>query len=141
MRDRATLYLNLLGDGPEAAREDAQTFLFQGLDVPLANLEASLQAYVSAFIKYDFWIIFHLDFIFLLSLAWQYFYIRLPFQVWSMKLWRTQQYSCDVSNCETCSHLFLFFSTSLYKMFVILLFRLHFCMLCAYAFYFLLLIY
>lgn len=47
VRDRATLYLNLLGDGPEAAREDADAFLFQGLDVPLANLEASLQTYVS----------------------------------------------------------------------------------------------
>lgn len=67
MRDRATLYLNLLGDGPEAAREDAQTFLFQGLDVPLANLEASLQAYVSTCINSDCRITF------LLSLGWQVF--------------------------------------------------------------------
>lgn len=50
MRDRATLYLNLLGDGPEAApSEDAQKLMFEGLDVPLENLEASLQSYVSAF--------------------------------------------------------------------------------------------
>lgn len=47
MRDRATLYLSLLSDGPEAVQDDAQAVLFQGLDVPLANLEASLQSYVS----------------------------------------------------------------------------------------------
>lgn len=49
VRDRATLYLNLLGDGPEALpSDDAQTFMFESLDVPLENLEASLQTYVSA---------------------------------------------------------------------------------------------
>lgn len=47
MRDRATLYLSLLSDEQDAVQDDAQAFLFQGLDVPLANLEASLQAYVS----------------------------------------------------------------------------------------------
>jgi len=50
VRDRATLYLNLLGDGPEAApSDDAQKVMFEGLDVPLENLEASLQSYVSGF--------------------------------------------------------------------------------------------
>ena len=48
VRDRATLYLNFLGDGPDASlTDDAQKFLFEGLDVPLENLEASLQKYVS----------------------------------------------------------------------------------------------
>ncbi|KAG0616027.1 hypothetical protein M758_5G084800 [Ceratodon purpureus] len=45
VRDRATLYLNLLGDGMESPREDAQSFLFDITDVPLENLEASLQSY------------------------------------------------------------------------------------------------
>ena len=49
MRDRATLYLSVLKDGSEAVH-DEQAFLFQGLDLPLANLEASLQSYVSNFI-------------------------------------------------------------------------------------------
>lgn len=48
MRDRATLYLNLLGDGQETVQEEAQSFIFGDLGVPLANLEASLQDYVSA---------------------------------------------------------------------------------------------
>lgn len=48
MRDRATLYLNLLGNGPENVSESAQSLIFERLDVPLANLEASLQSYVSA---------------------------------------------------------------------------------------------
>ncbi len=48
MRDRATLYLNLLGDGQETVQEEAQGFIFGDLGVPLANLEASLQDYVSA---------------------------------------------------------------------------------------------
>jgi coatomer protein complex subunit gamma len=47
VRDRATLYLSFLTDGPEVVHGDAQAFLFQGLDLPLANLEASLHAYVS----------------------------------------------------------------------------------------------
>jgi len=45
VRDRATLYLSLLSDGPDAIQDDPQAFLSQGLDVPLANLEASLQSY------------------------------------------------------------------------------------------------
>ncbi|KAG0615004.1 hypothetical protein M758_5G007500 [Ceratodon purpureus] len=45
VRDRATLYLSFLTDGPEAVDGDAQAFLFQRLDLPLANLEASLQSY------------------------------------------------------------------------------------------------
>jgi len=49
VRDRATLYLSLLSDGPDAIQDDPQAFLSQGLDVPLANLEASLQSYVSEF--------------------------------------------------------------------------------------------
>jgi hypothetical protein len=48
VRDRATLYLNLLGDGQETVKEEAQGFIFGDLGVPLANLEASLQDYVSA---------------------------------------------------------------------------------------------
>jgi len=48
VRDRATLYLNLLGNGPENVSESAQSLIFERLDVPLANLEASLQSYVSA---------------------------------------------------------------------------------------------
>ncbi|KAG0595341.1 hypothetical protein M758_UG158900 [Ceratodon purpureus] len=42
VRDRATLYLSVLTDEPSSIKENA---LFQGLDVPLENLEASLQAY------------------------------------------------------------------------------------------------
>ncbi|CAK9218113.1 unnamed protein product [Sphagnum troendelagicum] len=45
VRDRATLYLNLLGNGPENVSESAQSLIFERLDVPLANLEASLQSY------------------------------------------------------------------------------------------------
>jgi hypothetical protein len=48
VRDRATLYLNLLGNGPENVSKSAQSLIFERLDVPLANLEASLQSYVSA---------------------------------------------------------------------------------------------
>jgi hypothetical protein len=46
VRDRATLYLSALTDKADSVQEDA---LFQGLDVPLENLEASLQSYVRAF--------------------------------------------------------------------------------------------
>jgi hypothetical protein len=53
VRDRATLCLNLLEDGPDASvSDDAQKFLFEGLDVPLENLEASLQKYMSPFSYY-----------------------------------------------------------------------------------------
>lgn len=52
MRDRATLYLSLLTDEPETVQEDAQAFLFQSLDVPLENLETSLQSFVSISIIY-----------------------------------------------------------------------------------------
>ncbi|XP_024367632.1 coatomer subunit gamma-2 [Physcomitrium patens] len=45
VRDRATLYLSLLSDELEAAQDEAKAFLFQDLDVPLENLEKSLQSY------------------------------------------------------------------------------------------------
>jgi len=49
VRDRATLYLNMLG-GDDAVVEtgkDVKEFLFGSLDVPLSNLETSLRIYVS----------------------------------------------------------------------------------------------
>uniref|UniRef100_A0A0C9S951 Coatomer subunit gamma n=2 Tax=Spermatophyta TaxID=58024 RepID=A0A0C9S951_9CONI len=47
VRDRATLYLNALGGdvSSEEAGKDTKEFIFGSLDVPLVNLEASLQAY------------------------------------------------------------------------------------------------
>lgn len=54
VRDRATLYLNVLGgDGAEISvagdeEDGAKKFMLEELDVPLQNLEAALKAYVSA---------------------------------------------------------------------------------------------
>eukprot|EP00850_Spirogloea_muscicola_P021555 SM000253S09044 [mRNA] locus=s253:58045:64400:- [translate_table: standard] len=47
VRDRATLYLNVLGgDGEESVAADgAKSFMLETLDVPLANLESSLRSY------------------------------------------------------------------------------------------------
>ncbi|KAK4401548.1 Coatomer subunit gamma-2 [Sesamum angolense] len=46
VRDRATLYLNTLGDGSVAETdEDVKEFLFGSLDIPLTNMEASLKNY------------------------------------------------------------------------------------------------
>eukprot|EP00270_Netrium_digitus_P008453 TRINITY_DN2529_c0_g1_i1.p1 TRINITY_DN2529_c0_g1~~TRINITY_DN2529_c0_g1_i1.p1 ORF type:complete len:699 (+),score=240.03 TRINITY_DN2529_c0_g1_i1:235-2097(+) len=49
VRDRATLYLNVLGgDGFESvATEGAKSFMLETLDVPLGNLEASLKSYLT----------------------------------------------------------------------------------------------
>ncbi|KAL3621234.1 hypothetical protein CASFOL_036146 [Castilleja foliolosa] len=47
VRDRATLYLNTLGDGSVAETDkDVKDFLFGSLDIPLANLETSLKKYI-----------------------------------------------------------------------------------------------
>ncbi|XP_058190639.1 coatomer subunit gamma-2 [Rhododendron vialii] len=48
VRDRATLYLNMLGGegGVVEADQDVKDFLFGSLDVPLVNLETSLKNYV-----------------------------------------------------------------------------------------------
>eukprot|EP00897_Mesotaenium_endlicherianum_P003909 jgi/Mesen1/3546/ME000198S02746 len=50
VRDRATLYLNVLDADNSAtvAPDGADTFMLEHLDVPLANLENSLRSYVSA---------------------------------------------------------------------------------------------
>ncbi|KAL8540244.1 hypothetical protein ACS0TY_001723 [Phlomoides rotata] len=46
VRDRATLYLNSLGDGQVVETdEDVKKFLFGSLDIPLTNLETSLKSY------------------------------------------------------------------------------------------------
>lgn len=46
VRDRATLYLNSLGDGQVIETdEDVKKFLFGSLDIPLNNLETSLKSY------------------------------------------------------------------------------------------------
>ena len=47
MRDRATLYLKLLGgEATVGETKDVNEFLFGSLDVPLVNLETSLRNYV-----------------------------------------------------------------------------------------------
>ncbi|OVA04518.1 Clathrin/coatomer adaptor [Macleaya cordata] len=46
VRDRATLYLNTLGDDGSVAQTN-KDFLFGSLDVPLVNLEISLKTYAS----------------------------------------------------------------------------------------------
>ncbi|GER28956.1 coatomer subunit gamma [Striga asiatica] len=47
VRDRATLYLNTLGDGSVTETDkDVKDFLFGPLDIPLANMETSLKNYV-----------------------------------------------------------------------------------------------
>ncbi|GFQ00970.1 coatomer subunit gamma-2 [Phtheirospermum japonicum] len=47
VRDRATLYLNTLGDGSVAETdEDVKEFLFGSLDIPLTNMETSLKKYI-----------------------------------------------------------------------------------------------
>lgn len=46
VRDRATLYLNSLGDGSVAETDkDVKEFLFGSLDIPLTNMENSLKNY------------------------------------------------------------------------------------------------
>ncbi|KAL0422745.1 UNVERIFIED_CONTAM: Coatomer subunit gamma-2 [Sesamum latifolium] len=46
VRDRATLYLNTLGDGSVAETDkDVKEFLFGSLDIPLTNMETSLKNY------------------------------------------------------------------------------------------------
>ena len=49
VRDRATLYLSMLGgDGAIVETDkDVKDFVFGSLDVPLVNLETSLKNYVS----------------------------------------------------------------------------------------------
>ncbi|KAL6531839.1 hypothetical protein OROMI_028202 [Orobanche minor] len=47
VRDRATLYLNTLGDGSVAeTAKDVKEFLFGPLDIPLTNIETSLKNYI-----------------------------------------------------------------------------------------------
>ncbi|KAI3446100.1 hypothetical protein Pfo_002765 [Paulownia fortunei] len=47
VRDRATLYLNTLGDGSVAETDkDVKEFLFDSLDIPLTNMETSLKNYI-----------------------------------------------------------------------------------------------
>ncbi|GER50371.1 coatomer subunit gamma [Striga asiatica] len=47
VRDRATLYLNTLGDGSVAETDkDVKEFLFGSLDIPLINIETSLKKYI-----------------------------------------------------------------------------------------------
>jgi coatomer subunit gamma len=48
VRDRATLYLKLLGGEATVGEteKDVNEFLFGSLDVPLVNLETSLRNYV-----------------------------------------------------------------------------------------------
>ncbi|CAA0807613.1 Coatomer subunit gamma [Striga hermonthica] len=47
VRDRATLYLNTLGDGSVAETDkDVIKFLFGSLDIPLTNIETSLKKYI-----------------------------------------------------------------------------------------------
>ncbi|GFP97320.1 coatomer subunit gamma-2, partial [Phtheirospermum japonicum] len=47
VRDRATLYLNTLGDGSVSETDkDVKEFLFGPLDIPLTNMETSLKNYV-----------------------------------------------------------------------------------------------
>ncbi|CAN6451140.1 unnamed protein product [Victoria cruziana] len=55
VRDRATLYLNCLGgDGSYSETdEDVKEFLFGSLDLPLSNLEMSLQNYVPSEEPFD----------------------------------------------------------------------------------------
>lgn len=49
VRDRATLYLNTLGDDGSVVEtdKDVKDFLFGPFDIPLVNLESSLKNYVS----------------------------------------------------------------------------------------------
>ncbi|CAL9116578.1 unnamed protein product, partial [Musa acuminata var. zebrina] len=55
VRDRATLYLNTLGSDASVGGtdEDVKDFLFGPLDVPLVNLETSLQNYEASDIPFD----------------------------------------------------------------------------------------
>ncbi|KMZ56280.1 Coatomer subunit gamma-2 [Zostera marina] len=54
VRDRATLYLNMLeGDVVGETGNDVKEFLFGSLNVPLANLESSLQNYVPSEESFD----------------------------------------------------------------------------------------
>lgn len=53
VRDRATLYLNMLGGegGVVETDNDVKDFLFGSWDVPLVNLETSLKNYVSVLVE------------------------------------------------------------------------------------------
>uniref|UniRef100_A0A1D1YI63 Coatomer subunit gamma n=1 Tax=Anthurium amnicola TaxID=1678845 RepID=A0A1D1YI63_9ARAE len=55
VRDRATLYLNTLGgeDAIGKTDEDVKEFLFGSLDIPLVNLETSLQTYEASEEPFD----------------------------------------------------------------------------------------
>ncbi|XP_010942771.1 coatomer subunit gamma-2 [Elaeis guineensis] len=55
VRDRATLYLNMLGGDALAGEndQDVREFLFGSLDVPLVNLETSLQNYEASEEPFD----------------------------------------------------------------------------------------
>lgn len=55
VRDRATLYLSALVEGSALGDQDfkADKFVFGTLDVPLPNLEASLQAYEASEVPFD----------------------------------------------------------------------------------------
>lgn len=55
VRDRATLYLSALEEGshPEESNFRGDKFVFGTLDVPLTNLEASLQAYEPSEVPFD----------------------------------------------------------------------------------------
>jgi hypothetical protein len=57
VRDRATLYLKLLGGEATVGEteKDVNEFLFGSLDVPLVNLETSLRNYVClSFTSYNY---------------------------------------------------------------------------------------
>lgn len=48
VRDRATLYLNTLGDGSVVETDnDVKKFLFGSFDIPLSNMETSLKKYIT----------------------------------------------------------------------------------------------
>ncbi|PKA57036.1 Coatomer subunit gamma-2 [Apostasia shenzhenica] len=55
VRDRATLYINMLAGDSSVGKtdKDVKEFLFGPLDVPLANLETSLQSYESSEEPFD----------------------------------------------------------------------------------------
>uniref|UniRef100_A0A1D1YJH0 Coatomer subunit gamma n=1 Tax=Anthurium amnicola TaxID=1678845 RepID=A0A1D1YJH0_9ARAE len=55
VRDRATLYLNTLGDEGIIGKtdKDVNEFLFSSLDIPLINLETSLQSYEASEEPFD----------------------------------------------------------------------------------------
>ncbi|KAK6143462.1 hypothetical protein DH2020_023810 [Rehmannia glutinosa] len=53
VRDRATLYLNTLGDGSVSETDKyVKEFLFGSLDIPLTNIETSLKNYLEAMVSF-----------------------------------------------------------------------------------------